>query len=167
MSDQQPEERNVRVTVIVAAIAAVVACGDARPERESLVASGRPAVIQPDEGDQLFLCTAPELTVRINVDSVTTGATHLAMGTAVLTGANMGVHSGEDEIVFIYEGRGRVIMEADTFPAQAGTTMYIPRGITHGFISDAEAPMRFTWVITPPGLEKLFRDRGVSTPDDC
>ncbi len=157
----------MRVTVMVATVAALAACGDASSESEGSVASGSPAVIQPDDRDQLFLCTAPELTVNIKVDSVTTGATHLAMGTAVLTGANVGVHRGEDEIVFIYEGRGRVIMEADTFPAQPGTTMYIPRGVTHGFISDADTPMRFAWVITPPGLEKLFRDRGVSTPDDC
>jgi quercetin dioxygenase-like cupin family protein len=89
------------------------------------------------------------------------------MGTAVLTGANIGVHRGEDEIIFVYEGRGHVIMEADTFPAQPGTTMYIPRGVTHGFISDADAPMRFAWVITPQGLERAFRDRGVATLDDC
>ncbi|MEO6263378.1 MAG: cupin domain-containing protein [Luteimonas sp.] len=124
-------------------------------------------VFQPDEGDRLSFCDAPGLTVNIKVDSVTAGATQFAMGTAHLTGTNTGTHAEQDEIIFIYEGRGRVLIGDKWFPAQPGTTMYVPHGVLHGFVADEKAPMRFVWVIAPQGLEKRFREGGVPSLQQC
>lgn len=87
---------------------------------------------------------------------MTTGATQFAVGTAELNGSNVGTHQAEDEMIFIQEGRGRVLVGDDWFDAKPGTTMYVPRGVRHGFTSEG-APLRFVWVIAPQGLESRFR----------
>jgi len=124
-------------------------------------------VFQPEEGDRFFFCRAPGLAVNIKIDSLTAGATQFAMGTAELKGSNTGTHDQQDEVIFIYEGRGRVLIGETWFPAQPGTTMYVPRGLRHGFTSDETAPMRFVWVTSPQGLEKRFREAGVSSLAQC
>jgi mannose-6-phosphate isomerase-like protein (cupin superfamily) len=124
-------------------------------------------VFQPEEGDRFFFCDAPGLGVNVKVDSVTSGATQFAMGTAELKGSNTGTHSQQDEVIFIYEGRGRVLVGETWHPARPGTTMYVPRGVRHGFTSDEGAPLRFVWVTAPQGLEKRFRGGGVSSLAQC
>jgi mannose-6-phosphate isomerase-like protein (cupin superfamily) len=148
-------------------VVAALASGIGTHGNGNQVASGTGAVIQPGQGDRLFLCDAPELSMTIKVDSVTVGATHMAMGTAQLDGANAGVHRDEDEVIFIYRGSGRVIVGDDTASAEPGTTMYVPRGVRHGFISDADAPMEFAWVVVPQGLEKSFRAIAVRSLEHC
>ncbi|HET7745691.1 MAG TPA: cupin domain-containing protein [Vicinamibacteria bacterium] len=132
---------------------------------EGTAAPGR--VFQPNEGDLLFFCDAPGLSVNIKVDSVTAGARQFAMGTAELHGSNTGTHAGQDEIIFIYEGRGEILLGDESFPAQPGTTMYVPRGVRHGFTSQKGSTMRFVWVIAPQGLEKRFREGGVPSLQQC
>lgn len=123
-------------------------------------------VLQPAQGERLFFCDAPDLNVNIKIDSVTTGASQFAMGTAELNGSNTGTHQGEDEIIFIYEGRGRVLVGEDWFDAGPGTTMYVPRGVRHGFTSEG-GPLRFVWMIAPPGLGSRFREGGVKDMKQC
>jgi mannose-6-phosphate isomerase-like protein (cupin superfamily) len=123
-------------------------------------------VFQPDQGERLFFCDAPDLNANIKVDSVTTGTTQFAMGTAELDGSNIGTHQTEDEIIYIYEGRGRVLVGEDWFEANPGTTMYVPRGVRHGFTSEG-SPLRFVRVIAPQGLESRFREAGVKDMKQC
>jgi mannose-6-phosphate isomerase-like protein (cupin superfamily) len=156
----------VRALATAAVVAALASCAGTEGNG-SEAASGTGAVIQPGQGDRLFLCDVPELNLTIKVDSVTTGATHMAMGTAQLDGANVGVHRDADEVIFIYKGSGRVILGDDTTSAEPGTTMYVPRGVQHGFISDASAPMEFAWVVVPQGLEKSFRAIAVPSLEQC
>src|SRR5713226_3182544 len=139
------------------ALASVIGQGSGAPG--ALPYASKPAgrVLNPDQGDRLFFCDAPGLNVRIKIDSATTGAKQFAMGTAELSGSNIGTHDAEDEIIFIYEGRGRVLVGDDWFQAEPGTTMYVPHGVKHGFTSDGGS-LRFVWVIAPQGLEQRFRE---------
>ncbi len=129
----------------------------------------RQYLIQPSEGEHLVFCSAPELSVTIKVDSVATGATRFAMGTAELAAndSNAGVHEDVDEVVFFLEGRGRAFVAEDTVAVRSGLTMYVPQGIWHGFINTTEAVMRFVWVVSPEGLAQRFRSAGLPPGSDC
>jgi mannose-6-phosphate isomerase-like protein (cupin superfamily) len=154
-----------RLLVPAAALLLLLAGGGLDAESGAPPAEGH--VFQPEEGDSLAFCEAPGLSVNIKVDSVTAGATQFAMGTAELKGSNTGSHDEQDEVIFIYEGRGRVLVGETWFPARPGTTMYVPRGTRHGFTSDGSAPLRFVWITAPQGLEKRFREAGVSSLSRC
>jgi mannose-6-phosphate isomerase-like protein (cupin superfamily) len=129
--------------------------------------AGRGIVIQPGEGTQLVFCDTPELSATVLVDSLTAGAVSLAAGTAELDTSNFGTHGGEDEIVFFLSGSGRVVIAQDTFPVRPGTTMYIPRGMRHGFINDGVEPLKFFWVVSPAGLASRFRSAAKRPGEPC
>lgn len=123
-------------------------------------------IIQPAEGDRLRFCDSPELTVTIKVDSVATGATRFAMGTAELTTRNFGIHRGEEEIIYFTRGQGLAVVGADTVMFQPGTTMYVPPDVRHGFINTAEEPAEFVWFMAPRGFEERMRE-GAAPPGAC
>ena len=156
----------MRTLVGVMAVIAAASCS--RPDSPSeTAASGQSAVFGPSDGKLVIVCDLPELSITIKVDSASTGLSHFAMGTAELTGANAGVHDDFDELIFVYGGGGMVFVEGDTLPAEVGTTMYVRRGDRHGFTSDADAPLRFAWVIVPQALPRTFLEEGVSSLDEC
>lgn len=132
-----------------------------RSQRTQSPSAGK--FIQPAEGESLVICTAPELAVTIKVDSATLNAKPFTMGTATLVvgGSNFGTHDF-DEITYFIGGRGRGVIEADTADLEPGTTMWVPKGVRHGFINTGGTPLQFVWVVSPRGLEESFRARGGS-----
>ncbi len=127
------------------------------------------AVIPPDEGEKLIFCGAPGLSATIKVDSASTGATRLAMGTAEIAArsSNVGVHRDEDEVVFFYRGSGSAILGSDTVPTEPGTTMFVPRGLRHGFINPGDSSLVFVWVVVPGSLAQRFRSVGRPVGRSC
>ncbi|HEV2064852.1 MAG TPA: cupin domain-containing protein, partial [Thermoanaerobaculia bacterium] len=124
--------------------------------------------LAPDEGEPLIFCKSPNLRVNIKVSSATTGDAPVAVGTAELTeGSNFGVHKGEDEVTYFLSGTGTATIGEKQFPIQPGVTMYVPRGVRHGFTNTGTSPLRFVWTITPPGLEERFRSGGHPPGFDC
>lgn len=125
-------------------------------------------ILSPAEGEPLVLCHAPDLSINIKVDSATTGATEFSMGTAslIVGGSNSGVHD-VDEITYFTHGRGRGIIGTDTVAVEPGSTMYVPRGVRHGFINTGGSALQFVWVVSPRGLEDRFRVRGVRPGLSC
>jgi mannose-6-phosphate isomerase-like protein (cupin superfamily) len=148
-------------------ILSLAGCSAVRSPQGDLSARSSQYIIQPHEGDRIAFCNTPGLSVNIKVDSVRTGSTTLAMGTAELVDSNFGVHRDEDEVVYFIQGEGRAVVGADTLPFQPGTTMYVPRGVRHGFVNMGEKPVRFVWFITPRGLEQRFRTGGVPQGTAC
>lgn len=117
-------------------------------------------VLEPDAGEPLIFCDTPDLRVNIKVSPVTTGDAPLAVGTAELTGSNSGTHRNEDEVVYFLSGSGSAFVGDTTVRIRPGVTMYVPRGVRHGFTSEGAEPVRFLWAIAPTGLEEHFRDGG-------
>ena len=125
-------------------------------------------VLEPAAGQPLIFCKAPDLTVNIKVSPLTTGDSPVVMGTAELAkGSNFGTHPEQDEIIYFVAGKGKVVIGDNTFPIAPGTTAYIPRGVRHGFVNEGDSPIRFVWVIAPPGLEQRFRGGGHPPGYDC
>ena len=125
-------------------------------------------VIQPEEGEVLELCGVSELSVNIKVSPGLDGPT-FAMGTAELA-ANADLfdnHEAFDEVIFIHSGKGSVTIGDEVFRASTGTTVYVPRGVRHGFVNTGETPWVFVWITSPPGFEEGLRQLNVASAREC
>lgn len=75
-------------------------------------------------------------------------------------GVPLHVHSREDETFHVSEGRVRFGVGAQEFVASPGTTVFAPRDLPHSFRAAEGGPARMMLVITPGGLEAMFRQLG-------
>ncbi|MEU4605999.1 cupin domain-containing protein [Kribbella sp. NPDC023972] len=67
------------------------------------------------------------------------------------------LHTREDEYSFVLEGRLGALLGDDEVFADAGTLVYKPRGQWHTFWNAGDEPLRLLEIISPGGLEELFR----------
>jgi mannose-6-phosphate isomerase-like protein (cupin superfamily) len=67
-------------------------------------------------------------------------------------------HTNEDEYTYVLEGTMGALVGDDVVEAPAGTWVFMPRGRWHTFWNPSEVPARVLEVISPGGLEQLFRD---------
>ena len=69
-------------------------------------------------------------------------------------------HSREDEYSYVLEGRlGALLGDQEVF-AEPGDLVFKPRGQWHTFWNPGDTPTRILELITPAGLEDLFRELG-------
>jgi mannose-6-phosphate isomerase-like protein (cupin superfamily) len=69
-------------------------------------------------------------------------------------------HTREDEYSYVLEGRlGALLGDEEVF-AGPGDLVFKPRGQWHTFWNPGEVPTRILEIITPAGLEDLFRELG-------
>jgi mannose-6-phosphate isomerase-like protein (cupin superfamily) len=69
-------------------------------------------------------------------------------------------HTREDEYSYVLEGRlGALLGEEEVF-AEPGDLVFKPRGQWHTFWNPGDVPTRILEMISPSGLEDLFRELG-------
>jgi mannose-6-phosphate isomerase-like protein (cupin superfamily) len=98
---------------------------------------------------------------------------HVVRVTAAQTGGAMGVwedvvapgegpplhiHTREDELFHVIEGRFRFWAGDECVSAEAGTTLVLPRGVPHRFENAGDAGGRLLVTVTPGGFENFFLD---------
>jgi quercetin dioxygenase-like cupin family protein len=66
-------------------------------------------------------------------------------------------HSREDEYSFVIDGRLGVWQEGEEVIAEPGALVCKPRGRWHTFWNAGDEPLRVLELITPAGIEELFR----------
>jgi len=69
------------------------------------------------------------------------------------------VHADTDECFFVLHGTYQVDCGDDSFHATAGTFVYLPRGIPHGY-TVGPVPASKLILAVPAGIEDLFTDLG-------
>src|SRR5262245_15191560 len=69
-------------------------------------------------------------------------------------------HGRNDEVLFIYAGSGRCIIDGETHAIGPGSTVVLGRYVEHSIHNDGPDDMKFFWVFTPPGLEQVVEDAG-------
>jgi mannose-6-phosphate isomerase-like protein (cupin superfamily) len=69
-------------------------------------------------------------------------------------------HSREDEYSYVLEGRLGAVLGDQEVVAEAGDLVFKPRGQWHTFWNPGDTPTRVLELITPAGLEDLFRELG-------
>jgi mannose-6-phosphate isomerase-like protein (cupin superfamily) len=116
-----------------------------------------PRLLGPDDGDLL----GPEgLQDRFLIGAADTGG-RLAvvehrLGPRVLA-APMHIHEREDEFSYVLEGRVGAILDGHEVEAGPGDLLFKPRGQWHTFWNAGESPARILELISPAGLDELFR----------
>lgn len=79
--------------------------------------------------------------------------------------APMHRHTREDEFSLIVEGRVWFVVEDEEYVAAVGDLVFKPRGEWHTFFNASNAPARMLELISPGGLERLFRLLGSAESD--
>jgi hypothetical protein len=69
------------------------------------------------------------------------------------------VHHHEDEAYFVLEGVLEVTLGEQQLRAPAGSFVFLPRGIRHGFRVEGSSAKWLT-LLTPAGLENYFAELG-------
>ena len=59
-------------------------------------------------------------------------------------------HKSEEEIIFIVQGEGEVVIDGETEPLEAGTAIVLPVGSEHYIENKSDKTMRFSFVFSPP-----------------
>jgi mannose-6-phosphate isomerase-like protein (cupin superfamily) len=118
-------------------------------------------VLGPGEGE---IAGSPEFrTDRFMVERADTDGRLTVIEHTVAPGVLAGPlhhHSREDEYSYVLEGRlGAVLGDQEVF-AGPGDLVFKPRGQWHTFWNPGDTPTRILELITPSGLEELFRELG-------
>lgn len=69
-------------------------------------------------------------------------------------------HSREDEYTFVLEGEVTCLLGEDVVVAGPGTLVWKPRGQWHTFWNGGDVTARMLELVSPAGLENLFRSLG-------
>ena len=97
---------------------------------------------------------------KIMMDPVL-GSKHVAVGFTVYPVGEKGaphLHTGE-ETIFILEGKAKISNAKEQQILEPGDVVYLPPDETHTMENAGEEELRFLWVYTPPGDEKIIRQR--------
>ncbi|HEX9035642.1 MAG TPA: quercetin 2,3-dioxygenase [Ktedonobacterales bacterium] len=128
------------------------------------VVPAQPYVVVPSAGESIwFLGTL--MTVKATGD--TTGGAfglieqELPPGFATPTH----IHHDEDEPFYILQGEVTFQCGERTLVAGAGSFVYLPRGIAHGFQVTSETPARLLQFNFPAGVERFFIEAGEPAQD--
>jgi mannose-6-phosphate isomerase-like protein (cupin superfamily) len=119
-----------------------------------------PRVLGPAQG---LILGAPESTDRFLLDSSETAGRIAVVEHTIAPGvlaAPVHRHELEDEYSFVVEGRVGAIFDGVEVHATAGDFVRKPRGEWHTFWNAGDGPLRILEIITPGGLEELFRMMG-------
>ncbi len=78
--------------------------------------------------------------------------------------APMHLHTREDEFSFVLSGQVAAISDGHELLAGSGELLVKPRGAWHTFWNPGDEPATLLEIITPAGLEKLFRSFAAGEP---
>jgi quercetin dioxygenase-like cupin family protein len=115
--------------------------------------------VQPDEGESYWRPRPANGYVVVKVSPRRGGKDTLAMGIQVVPpGGFVPEHSHErqEEILFCFEGRGVVEVDGTPHAFVPGTTIYATPLLKHKIINTGTQDLKFTWTMSPPGLEDFF-----------
>ena len=69
-------------------------------------------------------------------------------------------HTREDEYSYVLEGRVGALLGDDELVADVGHLIFKPRGQWHTFWNAGDEPARILEIISPAGMDELFREIG-------
>jgi mannose-6-phosphate isomerase-like protein (cupin superfamily) len=116
-----------------------------------------PRVLGPAQG---LVLGAPEATDRFVLDSTESSGRIAVVEHTIAPGvlaAPVHRHDREDEYSYVLEGRVGAVFDGVEVYATVGDFVRKPRGEWHTFWNAGDASLRILEIITPGGLEELFR----------
>lgn len=67
------------------------------------------------------------------------------------------VHDRHREVIFVWSGAGRAVIDGAEHAMQPGTVIGLPDGVEHMFANDGDEELKLLWILAPHGLEEFFR----------
>lgn len=111
------------------------------------------------EGDAIwFLGTL--MSVKAGHEQTGGGFTLIECEMPVGFGPPPHIHHTEDEAFYMLEGEITVFCGDQTWKARAGSFVFLPKGITHGFTVDGAEPARMLQLTLPAQFEHFAADVG-------
>ncbi|PPF85595.1 cupin domain-containing protein [Subtercola sp. Z020] len=80
-------------------------------------------------------------------------------------GSPMHVHLRDDETFVVLDGRIELTSADVVSSAEAGSALFLPRGVTHGFVVSS-ATAKFLTLQTPSGFDKFVLEAGTPATAD-
>ncbi len=125
---------------------------------------GAAFVCQPDEGESFWQPVPANgyAEVRVSkrdspkVQGFSSGIQVIAPGCHIREHQ----HGAEQELLFFFEGRGKVLVNGVEHPVRPGTTAYLGPWNRHKIVNDSQADLKMLWVLVPGGLEDFFQAIG-------
>jgi quercetin dioxygenase-like cupin family protein len=135
----------------------MLALGSSLPtqKKDSMNAQPKPIIVQPGNGQEL---NDFGNTLSVILAGEQTGGT-LALALEVTPpggGPPLHVHSHEDELFLVVEGRISYYTEGSWTEVGVGGAVYLPRGVVHSYRNVGTTPSRQWILTTPAGFEKFF-----------
>ena len=112
-------------------------------------------VLGTTDGERMFNASGE---VAIKVDP-TRSSNDLSLGTQLVppgVGIPRHVHAYWDEVIYVLDGGGVATLNDERVPIQKGATIFIPKGVWHGF-ENPDTEMFILWMATSPGQAEFFR----------
>jgi quercetin dioxygenase-like cupin family protein len=74
-------------------------------------------------------------------------------------------HFNEDEVIYVLGGEVQFVVGEERLSGRAGTAIYVPRGVDHGFAVVA-GPAHLLCTFLPSGFERFYQEIAGIAPDD-
>lgn len=132
--------------------------GEARAEIRENAARAMIA-LAPGEGSALWFLQN-RMVLKATAES--TGGAFGLVESLIAPGAAppMHVHHQEDEAFYVLEGELTFQCGDLTARATAGSFVFLPRGVPHGFVVESDTPVRMLTLLVPGGGERIFVEAG-------
>jgi len=67
------------------------------------------------------------------------------------------IHDRHREVLFVWGGRGKAVVDGEEHGMQVGTVIALPAGVEHMFVNEGDEELKLLWILSPNGLEEFFR----------
>lgn len=123
-----------------------------------------PYALAPEEG-KLTYSFEKALTV-VKASSEQTGGVFNLFEVTCLPGfaTSLDIHYAEDVAIYILEGTLVFFLGSERKKVAAGSYLYQPRGIPHGFRVEGDQPVSILYLTVPGGLDQFVAEQGMPFP---
>ena len=121
-------------------------------------------VFRKEEGERLQF-RGPDRTVHLIVEPANSETKEFLMGTVEIPpGSSIPyhAHTNEEEIMFVYEGRGIATVDGKEHRVSKGSVVLTTPGCQHSFTNTWTENLSIAFFYSPPGVEKSIRERAAA-----
>jgi mannose-6-phosphate isomerase-like protein (cupin superfamily) len=127
--------------------------------RQQTAARGQ--VFHPGEGTRAWWFLGSLMTLKAGADDTAGSFTLLEQHMPAGFAPPRHVHLDEEEVFAVFEGRLRVTCGAQEWLVGPGDTVFLPRGVAHGFEVVGDEPARIWHLTAPAKFERFVAEIGV------
>ncbi len=112
-------------------------------------------VLGATDGERMFNSSG-EVVVKVDPSR---SSNDLSLGTQLVPpgiGIPRHVHAHWDEVIYVLDGGCIVTLNDEQVPLQKGATIFVPKGVWHGF-ENPETELFILWLAPAPGQAEFFR----------